>query len=120
MNYDPVPYRTDADRPALERAYRSGAVNTAENLDQVAIIDLRGPDPGAFHDVYRTYVMRARLEREHGTAANQVLWRGQVALFGDVNYADEAIVAMDEWLAAVEKDGRDIPLARKILEDKPE
>ena len=79
MDYDPIPERTDADRPALERVYRSGAVNTAENLDQVAIIDLRGPDPGAFHDVYRTYVMRARLEREHGTAANQVLWRGQVA-----------------------------------------
>ncbi|HEX8084225.1 MAG TPA: DUF6351 family protein [Solirubrobacteraceae bacterium] len=120
IDYDFIEERMDADRPALERAYRSGAVNTGENLDKVAIIDLRGPDPGAFHDVYRTYVMRARLEREHGTAANQVLWRGQVPLFGDVNYVDEAIVAVDEWLAAVEKDGRDIPLSRKILEDKPE
>ena len=79
-----------------------------------------GPDPGAFHDVYRTYVMRARLEREHGTAANQILWRGQVPLLGDANFVDESIVAMDEWLAAVEKDRRDVPLARKILEDKPE
>ncbi|HEV2812237.1 MAG TPA: DUF6351 family protein [Solirubrobacteraceae bacterium] len=120
IDYNFVEERMDADRPALERAYRSGAVNTAENLDQVAIIDLRGPDPGAFHDVYRTYVMRARLEREHGTAANQILWRGQVPLFGDVNYVDEAIVAMDGWLAAVEKDDRDVPLARKIIEDKPE
>ena len=120
IDYNPIPERTDADRPALRNAFRSGAVNTAENLDRVAIIDLRGPDPGAFHDVYRTYVLRARLEREHGTAANQVLWRGQVPLFGDTNYVDEAIVAMDEWLAAVEKDPRDIPLARKIIEDKPE
>jgi hypothetical protein len=120
MDYNPIPERTDADRPALERVYRSGAVDTAENLDQVAIIDLRGPDPGAFHDVYRTYVMRARLEREHGTAANQILWRGQVPLFGDVNYVNEAIVAVDEWLAAVEKDDRDVPLARKIIEDKPD
>jgi Tannase-like family of unknown function (DUF6351) len=119
IDYDWTAERMDADRPALSRAYRSGAVNTAENLDQVAIIDLRGPDPGAFHDVYRTYVMRARLEREHGTAANQVLWRGQVPLLGDVNYRDQSIVAMDEWLAAVEKDQRDVPLARKIVEDKP-
>jgi hypothetical protein len=113
------PKRAEADRPALERVYRSGAVNQGTNLDRVAIIDLRGPDPGAFHDVYRTYVMRARLQREHGTTANQVLWRGQVPLLGDAGYVDEAIVAMDSWLAAVEKDKRRIPLARKIIEDKP-
>ena len=119
IDYNETPERTDADRPALERVYRSGAVNTAENLDQVAMIDLRGPDPGAFHDVYRTYILRARLEREHGTAANQVLWRGQVPLLGDANYRDQSIVAMDGWLANVEKDKRAVPLARKILEDKP-
>jgi hypothetical protein len=100
--------------------YRSGAVNQATHLDQVAIIDLRGPDPGAFHDVYRTYAMRARLEREHGHARNQVLWRGQVPLVGDGNYASEAIVAMDRWLAAVERDKRKVPVAQKIVEDKPE
>ncbi len=119
MDYDPVPERMDADRPALERVYRSGAVNTAENLDQVAIIDLRGPDPGAFHDVYRTNIMRARLQREHGTTANQVLWRGQVPLLGDATYTDASILAMDGWLAAVEKDTRGVPLARKIIQDKP-
>jgi len=112
--------RIEADRPALERVYRSGAVNQGTNLDQVAIIDLRGPDPGAFHDVYRTYAMRARLQREHGTTANQILWRGQTALLGDANFTGEAIVAMDSWLAAIEKDGRDIPLSRKVIEDKPE
>jgi hypothetical protein len=114
------PKRIEANRPALERVYRSGAVNQATNLDQVAIIDLRGPDPGAFHDVYRTYAMRARLEREHGTAANQVLWRGQVPLMGDSGFTNQAIIAMDEWLAAVEKDRRDIPLARKIIQDRPD
>ena len=53
-----------APRPTRSRSsalYRTGAINTANNLDKVAIIDLRGPDPGAFHDVYRTYAMRARL-----------------------------------------------------------
>jgi hypothetical protein len=119
IDYNPMDTRSAADRPALQRVYRSGAVDQADNLDEVPIIDLRGPDPGAFHDVYRTYVMRARLDREHGTHANQILWRGQVPLFGDANYADQAIVAMDEWLARIEKDPRSIPLAKKVLEDKP-
>ena len=67
-------------RPARARArvpQRRGQ-RRPRNLDKVAIIDLRGPDPGAFHDVYRTYAMRARLDREHGHHRNQVLWRGQV------------------------------------------
>jgi hypothetical protein len=119
IDYNHIPERMDADRPALDRAYQSGAVNQADNLDKVAIIDLRGPDPGAFHDVYRTYVMRARLDRNFGTHANQLLWRGQVPLMGDVNFANQAIFAEDRWLAAVEKDGRSIPLARKVIADKP-
>jgi hypothetical protein len=120
IDYNPTVERAAADRPALERVYRSGAVNQADNLDRVAIIDFRGPDPGAFHDVYRTYVMRARLEREHGTSANQVLWRGQVPILGDSTFEADSIVAMDEWLANVEQDKRKVPLAQKIIEDKPE
>ena len=113
------PQRIKGDLGGLKRAYAAGAVNSGNNLDKVAIIDLRGPDPGAFHDVYRTYAMRARLLRNFGTAANQVLWRGQVPLLGDSNYVDEAIFALDKWLARVEADHRGIPLAQKILSDKP-
>ena len=90
--------RPDRRSSAPTAAARSTRPN---NLDKVAIIDLRGPDPGAFHDVYRTYAMRARLLRNFGTAANQVLWRGQVPLIGDANYADEAMFAVDRWLARV-------------------
>jgi hypothetical protein len=99
--------------------YRSGAVDQADNLDKVAIIDLRGPDPGAFHDVYRTYVMRARLDRDFGTHANQILWRGLVPLLGDANYTDQAIVAIDGWLGAVAKDPRALSLPKKIIDDRP-
>jgi hypothetical protein len=119
IDYNPIKQRAAADPPSLARVYRSGAVNQADNLDQVAIIDLRGPDPGAFHDVYRTGTMRARLLREHGTADNQVQWRGQAPIMGDSAFTDESIIAMDGWLAAIEKDGRDVPLAKKVLEDKP-
>ena len=72
-------------RSRMERVYRSGAVNTGAHLDKVAIIDLGGPEPGAFHDVYRKFAMRDRLIREHGTAANQVFWQGQTPLLGDVS-----------------------------------
>ncbi|GAC1444110.1 MAG: DUF6351 family protein [Mycobacteriales bacterium] len=111
--------RSAGDLVGLQRVYTSGAVDSANNLDKVAIIDLRGPDPGAFHDVYRTYAMRARLLRNFGTAANQVLWRGQVPLLGDKNYADQAIVALDKWLARVDADKSTLPLAKKIIQDKP-
>jgi uncharacterized tannase-like protein DUF6351 len=115
-----TPERTAADPIALRRLYRTGAINSANNLDRVAIIDLRGPDPGAFHDVYRTYAMRARLLRNFGTAANQVLWRGQVPLIGDPSFADDAVFAMDRWLERVDADHRRIPLSRKIIRDKPD
>ncbi|HWL66111.1 MAG TPA: DUF6351 family protein [Actinomycetota bacterium] len=111
--------RSKADLIGLKRVYRTGLVDSANNLDKVAIIDLRGPDPGAFHDVYRTYAMRARLLRNFGTAANQVLWRGQVALVGDPSFAVDAVFAVDRWLARVDADDRDVPLAQKIIEDKP-
>jgi hypothetical protein len=111
--------RSKADLVGLARAYRSGLVDTASNLNKVAIIDLRGPDPGAFHDVYRTYAMRARLLRNFGTAANQVLWRGQVPLLGDSNYVDQSVFAMDGWLARVAADHSNRSLPRKIIADKP-
>jgi hypothetical protein len=119
INGDIAPQRSAPDAIGIERAYTSGAVDSANNLDKVAIIDLRGPDPGAFHDVYRTYAMRARLLRNFGTAANQVLWRGQAPLIGDANYADQAVLAADKWVARFKADTRDVPLARKIREDKP-
>jgi hypothetical protein len=63
--------------------------------------------------------MRARLLRNFGTAANQVLWRGQAPLIGDINFADQAVLAADKWVARFEADKRDVPLAQKIREDKP-
>lgn len=113
-----IPMRGGAETLGLERIYRVGGVNTGSNLNQTAIIDLRGPDPGAFHDVYRTYVMRARLEREHGTAQNQALWRGTIVLLGDTSFTEDSIVAMSGWLDAVEADERDVPLAQKIVDNR--
>ena len=111
--------RRSAQRPTSRRSpapTAAAAINSTNNLDRVAIIDLRGPDPGAFHDAYRSWAIRARLEREHGTSANQVIWFGAVPLMGDVSYANEGLLAMDRWLGR----GRDRRRARHAgAEDHP-
>jgi hypothetical protein len=113
--------RIEADRPALERAYRSGAINSTNNMKGLAIIDLRGPDPGAFHDAYRSWAIRARLEREEGGfPRNHVIWFGHAPLIGDPNWTVEGLLAMDRWLAKVESDKRRVPLQQKVAEARPE
>jgi hypothetical protein len=73
----------------------------------------------ADYHVYRAFAIRARLEREHGSYANQVIWEGPVPLIGQTDYTVLGLRAMDRWLSAVEKDTRDVPLARKVVDDKP-
>ena len=112
--------RSDATQPALSNDYRSGAINETNNLTSVAIIDLRGPDPGAFHDAYRSWVIRARLEhQEHRFPRNHVIWFGEAPLIGDPTYTTQGLQAEDRWLTAVERDRRHVSLARKVQEDRP-
>jgi hypothetical protein len=112
--------RITADKPALERAYRSGAVNETNNLKSMAIIDLRGPDPGAFHDAFRSWSVRARLEREEGHfPKNHVIWFGPAALIGSPTYTTEGLRAMNRWLSAVEADKGKGTLEEKIANDRP-
>jgi hypothetical protein len=63
--------------------------------------------------------MRNRLLRNFGTAANQVLWQGPAPLIGDPSFADEAVYAMDGWLAKIAADHRALPQAQKVIQDKP-
>jgi hypothetical protein len=110
----------DAGNPlAMKRAYRSGMINETNNLGQVAIIDCRGPNPEQAHDAYRAFAVRARLERENGTAANQLIWEGPVALQASANCQPQALPAMDSWLSAVYSDERSLSLPTKIIADKP-
>jgi hypothetical protein len=38
---------------------------------------------------------------------------------GDATFGDDAILATDEWLSAVEKDRRRIPLSKKLIAHRP-
>jgi hypothetical protein len=119
-DFDYTGARTVAQEPALTNDYRGGAVNETTNLPDVAIIDLRGPDAGSFHDAYRSWTIRARLEHVEGHfPKNDVIWFGETPLIGDPNYAADALVAMDGWLSGVEADHRDVGLAQKLADDRP-
>lgn len=111
--------RTPAVEPALSNAYRSGMINETNNFDQTPIIDCRGPDPGLFHDAYRAFSVRARLDREHGSHANQLIWEGPIPIAGDTTCNQTSLVAMDRWLSAIEQDDSSMPLAQKVVADKP-
>jgi hypothetical protein len=118
IDIKPTKERIAASRDALRNAYLSGGVNSTNNMDALAVIDLRGPDPGAFHDAYRSWAIRARMEREQGHfPKNHVIWFGAVALSG--GYGDDAVLAIDRWLAAVEADKSDKTLAQKVADDRP-
>jgi hypothetical protein len=119
IDIQPSASRTTADQPALTNAYRSGAINDASHLDQVAIIDAYGADPGIAHDSVHTWWMRWRLDREHGNHDNHVIWSGPAPLIGDPNYMVQSLVAMDRWLAAVEGDTSDTPLPQQLTSHKP-
>ncbi len=115
----PVPARMSANRVALANAYRSGMINETNNLGQTAIIDCVGSNPEEAHDSYRTFAVQARLKRENGTSANQLIWEGAYPLLGSPTCQVQALQAMDTWLAAVTADTRTVPLAKKIIKDRP-
>jgi hypothetical protein len=119
-DYDTTAGRMVAEQPALANGYRSGAIDETNNLTDVAIIDLRGPDVGSFHDAYRSWTIRARLEQQEGHfPKNDVIWFGETPLIGDPQYTTEAFEAMDGWLSAVDADHRHLSLQGKIADDRP-
>ena len=119
INADPVAQRIQGDPLAIKNVYRSGLVNEANNMSGVAMINHGGPDPGIAHDYAHAFWTQDRLMKAQGNTDNRVMWFGNTPLIGDPRWATEALLAMDRWLTAVEKDRSAKPLARKIADDRP-
>ena len=111
--------RIEGDPAAIARAYRTGLINEDNHLDEVAIINHGGPDPGAAHDYSHAFWTEERLMADQGHTDNRVMWFGPTPLIGDPRWATEALLAMDEWLGAVEKDHGTTSLADKVVADRP-
>jgi len=119
LNEDPTADRIAGDTGAITNAYRTGLVNEMNHLDDVAIINHGGPDPGAAHDYSHAWWSEERLQAAQGDTDNRVMWFGNTPLIGDKDWPTEAFLDMDRWLAQVEKDHSDKPLSDKIVTDKP-
>lgn len=119
VDSDLVPERIEGDPTAIANAYRTGLINEADHLDEVAMINHGGPDPGIAHDYAHAFWTQERLLADQGHTDNRVMWFGPTPLIGDVSWANEALSAMDSWLAAVEADTSSAPLAEKIVADRP-
>jgi hypothetical protein len=119
VDLNPSSARLAGDDGAVVNAYRSGLINEMNHMSGVAIIDHAGPDPGAAHDYAHTWWIRDRLDRAQGHHRNQVLWFGPAPLVGNVTWPTKALLAMDRWLGAVERDHSGVSRARKIVDDRP-
>jgi len=119
VDSEPTAQRIAGDPASIARAYRTGLINEANHLDEVAMINHGGPDPGIAHDYAHAFWTQERLLADQGNTDNRVMWFGPTPLIGDVTWANEALVAMDRWLAAVEQDHGPEPLAQKVARDRP-
>ena len=115
-----TPGRIAGDPASIARAYRTGLIDEANHLDEVAMINHGGPDPGIAHDYAHAFWTQERLMADQGNTDNRVMWFGPTPLIGNVTWANEALTKMDEWLSAVEKDHGTTPLAAKIATDRPD
>ena len=119
VDSEPTAERITGDPASIARAYRTGLINEANHLDEVAMINHGGPDPGIAHDYAHAFWTQERLLADQGNTDNRVMWFGPTPLIGDVTWAGEALLAMDRWLAAVERDRGPEPLAQKVARDRP-
>jgi Tannase-like family of unknown function (DUF6351) len=142
INGKVVPQRMAGDPVALRRAYEGGRVNAAGGgLASIPIVDIRsyvdGAPPPPFdalkdvdvHDGYHSAVLRARLIKANGNAANQVMIT--VASLGRLQadtrtpgsplsrISGEALAQLDQWLTNIANDRSDLPKAKKVVANKP-
>ena len=110
-NFEWQPGRMEASLTGLRNAYRSGAVNEATFLNNVAIIDTP-IDVQDIHEPYRSFAIRARLDAAHGSHASQVIWY-------TTTKTPNAFAVMNDWLTRVSDDHRPMSYAKKLVLDRP-
>ena len=98
-----VATRSQADREALDIAYKSGIVSSGKNLAKLPIIDVRGYDEQGIHYIWRSFSERDRLDQDAGSHANQVMWRFGTALVAPAasGLGLQSLLTMDQWLTTL-------------------
>lgn len=119
-----VGQRMRVDPGTLRTAYRTGQITDARRLQDVAILDLRGYSEAAeVHTSFHSYAMRARLVQRNGHRRNQVIWTAApvppILPVPIQQVTDQALLALDAWLAAVERDKSARSRAQKVIAGRP-
>jgi hypothetical protein len=117
-----VSTRCVADPGAVEIAHRTGRVATGHNHKLVAMIESRDNDYTEEHFTFRSIVSRNRLLRDAGTADSRAIWRIYTTASSVGGSATTQALPFDtvnQWLANVEADTSPLPLAQKILANRP-
>jgi hypothetical protein len=119
-----VEQRTVGDAEALRIAYETGRVNTgAGGLADIPIIDVRGyTDTNVdIHDRFRSFSTRERLIAANGHADNHIIWiaDGSTFIVG-APHNTEAVLLIDQWLAAIRSDNAAGSASEKVVRNKPD
>ena len=116
-----IPQRVAADPIGIVRGYETGRVNTGGlGLASTPIIDARtytDLPTGDIHTRVHSFVMRERLQRANGTAANHVMLIANAA--GTAAMTVEALTQMDAWLAAIRADDEPGTAAERTIRNRP-
>jgi Tannase-like family of unknown function (DUF6351) len=134
-----VPQRAVGDPEAIRRAYETGRMNAFTGAAAIPIVDIRTYNDGDplgrgdpyvdVHDRYHSFIVRARLLKYNGTAANHVMLTA--ATYGAPQLdartersplnrvSTEALTQMDKWLTAIVADTSNKPKAQKVADNKP-
>src|SRR5262249_18675469 len=135
-----MPQRMQGDPLALKRAYETGRVMEGTGgAASIPYVDIRTYNDGDLlgrgdanvdvHDRYHSFVVRARLLKYNGTAANHVMLIA--ATYGAPQLdsrtersplnivSTDALTQLDKWLTAIANDKSDKPKAQKVVDNKP-
>lgn len=124
IDHQLVPQRMTVDPGTLRTAYRGGQITDARQLATVAILDLRGySEVGEVHTSFHSYALRARLDQRNGHHRNQVIWTASpvtpILPVPLKAVTDQALLALDSWLTAVEADRSGRTRAQKVADLRP-
>jgi hypothetical protein len=116
------PNRMQANPAVLQTVYTGGLLSDGRQLAKVPMIDMRGNNNvnGCIHANWRSLSVRGRLDQDHGSHGNNVIWAtGTQSITPGAAVVAKSFVTMDKWLSNIEKDVSLNPLETKIVNDKP-
>jgi hypothetical protein len=120
-----VSSRNVADPGSLRTLYTAGQINDGRGLKGVPIISLQDwSETHEIHTSFHSWEMRARLDRDNGNHANQLIWTypassALAGVFPDQFVTLKSFLLMDRWLSAIHRDRSHRPLSVKVARDKP-